>query len=412
MSENYYLSYLSPGAITHNRNFSETSMKSTVFNSEGKVTLDKAYKTLASKDKLIDFNAYSNRKNSLSKRVTFSDMKSDSSSAAFKTNYKTRFPRFQSFDKQIQYKPEITSANFSQQSNTNSTLGQKMYSSLRSRTYLKSDQIRIDYTKASLAKHNTVSKSEFPSYSLSKNISNTNALPSLWKTEMKIKEQIMNSVRRKFSTDKADEFVKDKNPPCLNKSNRLLSEYLNFKNINPFVMYSGKSEADDENKLSDDECKSLNVKIKKNILKNLKSSLIGNKQMKPKEKYFSDISDRIKLNKRKEIEKIESSDFETGSDYLNLIQRNVQINFQRKYPEYKFLKQNESQLKINEGISIPDYKSGVRANLVLKKPFFHINKNICFPLFVKDRKMLLKIHKKNMRSLENKLYQFSDNFED
>ncbi len=130
-----------------------------------------------------------------------------------------------------------------------------------------------------------------------------------------------------------------------------------------------------------------------------------------KGKNISELPDTIKLNKRKEIEKIDPSDFDTCLEYLNLIQRNVKINFQRKYPEYKIIKENESQLKINEGISIPDYKSAIRANLVLKKPFFHINKNICFPLFVKDRQMLLKIHKKNMRSLENKLYQFSEDFE-
>jgi hypothetical protein len=111
---------------------------------------------------------------------------------------------------------------------------------------------------------------------------------------------------------------------------------------------------------------------------------------------------------RRGINEINPTDFESSSEYLNHVQRNVQINFKRKFPEYKRIKNYDSQIKMNEVISFPDYKKSNIISLAIKKPYFHINRKICFSHLLNDRQALFKIHHKNMKSLKMRLNNFKD----
>lgn len=111
---------------------------------------------------------------------------------------------------------------------------------------------------------------------------------------------------------------------------------------------------------------------------------------------------------RRGINQINPTDFESSSEYLNHVQRNVQINFKRKFPEYKRIKNYDSQVQMNEIISCPDYRKSNIISLAIKKPYFHINRKICFSHLLNDRQVLFKIHHKNMKSLKMRLNNFKD----
>jgi hypothetical protein len=397
---------------SHHRNYSDFSG---AFLSEAKFSLYKDLNSLKINEKVIDFHPDVGMKILHSKRPI--EIKCETATTSFNTNNKTKFI-----------------GGHQSQTVTNS----------KNKNYLTKIKIPFksysNFLQPGDDKSQEVRKEDFILPEIK------NKLDKRLPGQVKIKKELINKLCGKFinnqekrndsiyrTNDKSNSKFLDYSP----KKNKSLVNYLNLRSMHLHRSKDYKTHPDFTHlELEQSEYKKVN-QVPKDILrispkiKNLKNtfrpldkskinnliktqinsnsnSSMGNKI---ESKSLETIQNTVP-HLRRGINEINPTDFETGSEYLNHLQRNVQINFKRKFPQYKRIKEYDSQIKMNEVISSPDYKNGSRLGLIMKKPYFHINRNISFSQLLNDKQVLFKIHNKNMKSFkdsENELKFFNSN---